>query len=91
MKKIFRTLVFAAIAVIGSMTPSQYGLYNPKCPIKLKLKRCLKKKNLIKMRIKIILNNILFYKWNLNLLVLSRDFRNYYILFSLICAIYIQK
>ena len=36
MKKILKTLVFA-IAVIGSMTPSQYGLYNPKCPVKLKL------------------------------------------------------
>lgn len=37
-KKILKTLVFA-IAVIGSMTPSQYGLYNPKCPVKLKLKK----------------------------------------------------
>lgn len=42
MKKILKTLVFA-IAVIGSMTPSQYGLYNPKCPVKLKLKKMFKK------------------------------------------------
>lgn len=64
MKKIFRTLVFA-IAVIGSMTPSQYGLYNPKCPIKLKLKKMFKKEKFNKKCDKIILNNILFYKWNL--------------------------
>lgn len=34
MKKLLRTLVLS-IAVIGTMTPSQYGLYNPKCPVKL--------------------------------------------------------
>lgn len=64
MKKILKTLVFA-IAVIGSMTPSQYGLYNPKCPVKLKLKKMFKKKNLIKNVIKWYKDNILFYKWNL--------------------------
>lgn len=36
MKKILQMLVFT-IAVIGSMTPSQCGLYNPKCPVKLNL------------------------------------------------------
>lgn len=36
MKKIFKTLVLF-IAVIGTTMPSQYGLYNPKSPVKLNL------------------------------------------------------
>lgn len=44
MKKIIRTLVFA-IAIIGSMTPSQYGLYNPKCPVELKKEKFNRKCN----------------------------------------------
>lgn len=42
MKKVVRILVLM-VAVIGSMTPSQYGLYNPVCPVKLKLNNPYKK------------------------------------------------
>lgn len=35
-KKVLKMLILT-VAVISSMTPSQFGLYNPSCPVKLNL------------------------------------------------------